>query len=91
MVGFQTRFDDPMPKSDLVPMSWGHIADPIVPLLDHSDCDGELTPGHCKQVAPRLRELVANWPEEDYDKRRALELADGMDVAAQAGEPLRFF
>ncbi|MFJ7916106.1 MULTISPECIES: hypothetical protein [unclassified Lysinibacillus] len=62
--------------------------DDIIPLLDHSDCDGELTPDECKQVAPRLRELVSGW--EDYDKLNALKLADGMELAANRGESLEF-
>ncbi len=35
--------------------------DPIVPLLDHSNCNIQLTPDECKTVAPRLRELVDEW------------------------------
>jgi len=43
--------------------SWEGIDDPIVPFLHHSDCEGILTPEECAQVAPRLKELIANWPE----------------------------
>jgi hypothetical protein len=71
-------------------LSWAKIKDPIVPLLYHSDCDGELTVEECKAVAPRLRELVADWPDHDFDKSKALELAFGMETAADAGEPLAF-
>ena len=67
------------------------INDPIKPLLDHSDCEGELTPEECATVAPRLRELVSNWDDEDYDKRHALYLAEGMDEAASNNENLRFY
>ncbi|WP_313469847.1 hypothetical protein [Lysinibacillus sp.] len=63
--------------------------DDIVPLLNHSDCDGELTPDECKQVAPRLRELVSGW-EDDYEKSKALDLADGMELAANRGKSLEF-
>jgi len=63
--------------------------DDIVPLLDHSDCEGELTPEECKQVASRLRELVSSW-KDDYDKLRVLDFADGMELAANQGEPLEF-
>ncbi len=69
---------------------WSKINDPIKYLLNHSDCEGELTPDECRKVAPRLRELVAGWPDGDRDKENALELADGMDAAAAAGESLRF-
>ena len=67
------------------------INDQIKPLLDHSDCEGELTPEECATVAPRLRELVSNWDYEDYDKRHALYLAEGMDEAASNNENLRFY
>jgi hypothetical protein len=62
---------------------------PLVHLLDHSDCDGELTVAQCKVVAPALRKAVERWPD-DYDKKMFLKLADGMDEAAKEGEPLRF-
>lgn len=64
--------------------------DDIVPLLDHSDCEGELTIEECKRVAPRLRELVSSWSDEDIDKQKALELAEGMDHAVECNEPLEF-
>jgi hypothetical protein len=63
--------------------------DDIIPLLNHSDCDGELSPEECKKVAPRLRELVKDWPD-GYDKRRALELAEGMELAVSKNEHLQF-
>lgn len=71
-------------------LPWDKVIDPIVPLLNHSDCDGELSPQECKLVAPRLRELVASWPDDDYDKIKALELAEGMEFAADEGEALIF-
>jgi len=64
--------------------------DPIIGLLFHSDCDGELSPEECERIAPRLRELVSKWPDDDYDKMNALDLAIGMETAACAFEPLRF-
>lgn len=79
---------------------WGAVNTPLKPLLDHSDCDGELTPDECRQVAPRLREVVDTlWPAEDHDAEdhdaeynrvHGLLLADGMEAAAAAGEPLQF-
>ena len=71
-------------------IEWESLSDDIVPLLNHSDCDGELTPDECRTVAPRLRELVAGWPDDDRDKRQALDLADGMELAATNGESLTF-
>ena len=47
---------------------WSTIEDDIKDFLDHSDCDGELTPAQCRVIAPRIVTLVNNWPEDDYDK-----------------------
>jgi hypothetical protein len=41
-------------------------------------------------VAPRLRQLVAEWRDDDYDKINALLLAEGMELAAASNEPLVF-
>jgi hypothetical protein len=66
-------------------ISWKLVNDPIVPLLNHSDCEGCLTPDECAQVAPRLRDLIQNWPndienniDESYDTHMALKLIEGM-------------
>jgi len=72
------------------PMSWDKIKDPIKNLLYHSDAEDSLTVIQCVDTAPRLRELVADWSEDDFDKKRALSLADAMDEAAEAGEELEF-
>lgn len=72
-------------------IKWDKVKDDIVPLLNHSDCDGILTSEECRKVAPRLRELVKDWPDNDYDKQKALELADGMELAASRNENLEFF
>ncbi len=63
---------------------------PLVYLLHHSDCDGHITAAQCRRVAPAIRQAVANWPEDDYDRKKFLQLADGMDSAASANQRLRF-
>lgn len=70
-------------------VSWDDVTTDLKPLLNHSDCDGNLTPEECAQVAPRLREIVAGWLD-DYDRRGALRLADCMELCAAAGEKLEF-
>lgn len=70
-------------------LSWDKIADPIAPLLNHSDCEGDLSAEQCRIVSPRLRELVQDWPD-DYDKQNALLLADMMDACVLAGAKLKF-
>lgn len=69
---------------------WSDVTDPLRWLLDHSDCDGEITARRCGLIAPRLREVVSRWPADDYDRQTALDLAFGMCEAAVRGEPLQF-
>ena len=68
--------------------------DPLLLLLCHSDCDGVLEPWACRVVAPALREVVESWDsggeDEGWMVERGLALADGMDRAAEANEPLVF-
>lgn len=72
------------------PLRWDKIKDPIVDLLYHSDCDGSLMPGQCKKIAPRLRELVNDWNDDDYDKKQAILLAEGMEFCAKNRKRLTF-
>lgn len=64
--------------------------EPLNDLLMHSDCDGELTEEQCRVIAPRLREVVSVWADDDYDKMQALELAEGMEDAAANNTSLKF-
>jgi hypothetical protein len=72
------------------PLKWDKIKDPIVDLLNHSDCEGSLTPSQCKKIAVRLRELVSSWHDEDYDKQQALLLAEGMEECSKKRRKLQF-
>jgi hypothetical protein len=63
---------------------------PLHELINHSDCDGELTAEQCSRIAPALREVVAQWDEGDYDRTTAEDLAAYMDVCAETGRPLVF-
>ncbi|MFT8709786.1 MAG: hypothetical protein ABF820_10185 [Sporolactobacillus sp.] len=63
--------------------------DPIIPLLDHSDCEGSLSVAECQQVAPRLAALTANWPEANF-KQEIRSLIHGMERAIQENQPLYF-
>lgn len=71
-------------------IQWDTINDPLVPLLNHSDCDGSLTAEQCRTVAPRLTELVKDWPDDDYDKINALELVKGMKEAIEDDADIEF-
>ena len=76
--------------------SWDEVTTDLKPLLDHSDCDGEMTPEECAQVFPRLREIAAAWPKhgvamsDAFDRKSALALAECMEVCAAGGEQLLF-
>lgn len=73
-----------------LPKSWKKWeSDPICLLLNHSDCDGELSPEDCARCAPRLRELVGQLTDV-YDVQHGLILADYMDECAKRGVPLNF-
>lgn len=80
---------------------WATVTTDLEPFLNHSDCDGQLTPDECRRIAPRLREVVnelwpahrAVWPTDPrayHNRHSGLALADGMDAAAAVGEPLQF-
>lgn len=73
--------------------SWDEVDTPLEPLLNHDDNEGELTPDECRQVAPRLREVVpVIWPDaDDREHRKGMALAEGMEMAAALNEPLEFW
>lgn len=78
-------------------LSWDTIDTPLKPLLNHSDCDGELTPEECAQIAPRLREAIdALWPESSsdwpsgHDRVNGLLLAEGLEWCAENDTPMGF-
>jgi hypothetical protein len=64
--------------------------DDVIPLLDHSDCDGHLTATECGKVGPRLKELVKDWPKNDYDRMQALRFANDMIECARNKQKLVF-
>lgn len=72
------------------PLKWDKVKDDIVPLLLHSDCDGKLSVEECKKVAPRLRELIKEWDDNDYDKQQAILLAEGMEDCIKKNKSLIF-
>lgn len=85
MEGFLRLHETPRPMR-----SWDTVTTDLKPLLNHSDCDGELTPQECKQVAPRLKQIIADWPLEDRDRDSGLELVAAMEHCAGHGENLEF-
>jgi hypothetical protein len=84
-------------EGDYVPGTrpWDEVTTDLKPLLNHSDATGYLTPAECAQVAPRLREVIAGWsdndmPGFDYDIRSALALASCMETCVRDNTNLEF-
>lgn len=77
-------------SGDVRPIPWEKVDDPIVPLLNHSDSGGFLTPGECMAIRGRMRYLISRWDEDDYDRIHGQMLAEGMDKAIELGEMLEF-
>lgn len=74
--------------------------DPIIPFLNHSDCEGELTPEEMRGIAPRMLEILnsPSWKSEgendgdweDEDKIVGTQLAEDMLCLVEEGENLVF-
>jgi hypothetical protein len=63
---------------------------PLLPLLIHSDCDGELSPAQCGLVAFGLNDIIHAWPEDDYDKIEAKKLFRHLVKCLESGRALEF-
>ena len=80
-----------------LPVKWASLKpDPIHVLLDHSDCDGEISPTDAAKIADRLEEIFTMLPNvEDTGhignwKDTTRRFIDGCRLAAKANEPLEF-
>lgn len=63
--------------------------DPLILLLDHSDCDGFIHHSLCEPIANRLEELIPQLEEHWAD--RARQFANGLRSAAVLREHAEFF
>lgn len=80
--------------------SWDDVDQALVPLLNHSDCDGELSPAECGQIAPKLWEIIRVWEIESalnhdgLDRNGDIEysknLAEAMMESIRTGHPILF-
>lgn len=68
--------------------------EPLTALLNHSDCDGELTPKECAGIARRLRELLPDITGDDeeteYMRDKTIQFAEGCELAAKKKEKILF-
>ena len=72
----------------------------IMPLLNHSDCEGELTPAECKQIAEGIDEILnalskkeIEDPENQYSFshiNKAKQFRDGCILAHSLNESIEF-
>ena len=63
--------------------------DPIHILLDHSDCEGDISALDCAKCGPRLYELASKLPGE-YDRKAARLLACDMIECGKKKRTLEF-
>lgn len=81
-----------------LPLKWDLNPDRrLIPLLTHSDCDGQLSVEELKQIVPALRELLPRLKDEPeafghignwHDK--TMTFIEGCEEAIAANEPLDF-
>jgi hypothetical protein len=75
----------------------GYENDPLVILLNHSDCDGEIACEDCIPLADRLSELLPEFSGKDLGghvgdcEAKTQRFIDGLRRAAEAKETVEFF
>lgn len=68
---------------------WASVPlDPLHILLNHSDCDGDISPEECAALAERLGDLLPVIPDQWRDI--TVRFIDGCHWANMLGEPLDF-
>lgn len=80
-----------------LPIRWDCLkTDPLIILLNHSDCDGEISPGDAGPIADRLESLLDKLPTEvdgghigDW-RSKTQKFIDGLRLAASLGEVVDF-
>ena len=81
---------EPLDGQEAPGRSWDTVHDDLALFLDHSDCDGDLSPEDCLKIADRIEPIIKTWPDDDYDKKNAVELIEGLRWAAENKETFRF-
>lgn len=90
-------------------IDWGHITDdqlygrwkktpedPLVVLIAHSDCEGEIFPEQGEPLADRLAELLPLLPDDEDGghigdwRAKTQAFIDGLRAAAKEDEPVEF-
>lgn len=72
---------------------FNQFKDDLTILLDHSDCDGEISPEDRKKLSIRLDELIAGMPHDSTpfsNIELAKQFSAGCKLAAEKNEPILF-
>ena len=82
---------------ELLPIRWECLKpSPLHELLNHSDCDGEISADRCGLIADELEELIPLLPEDSGGghignwREKTAQFVAGLRAASKAGEPLKF-
>lgn len=80
-----------------LPIKWEALRDdPLIVLLNHSDCDGIIEHKDCKPLADRIEELLPLLPDGDggghiWDwKETTQQFIDGLRCASEKQEDVKF-
>jgi hypothetical protein len=80
-----------------LPIKWQNFEEnPLIYLLTHSDCDGDLSYGKCKGIADELEKLLPLLPDEDAGghignwRLKTQTFIDGLRLAHSKKEKLKF-
>lgn len=80
-----------------LPIKWDCLKQsPLFELLHHSDCDGEISPEKCLEIAKELEKLIP-FLSDDYVgghignmKEKTQRFIDGLLLASKSGESVLF-
>lgn len=82
---------------ELLPIRWECLKpSPLLELLNHSDCDGNIPANRCGLIADALEDIIPLLPEDNNEgyidnwSEKTAQFVAGLRAAASAGEPLRF-
>tara|TARA_R110000772_G_scaffold6250_5_gene21941 strand:- start:2067 stop:2417 length:351 start_codon:yes stop_codon:yes gene_type:complete len=62
----------------------------IMPLLNHSDCDGELSVEDSKRIVKGLESILETYTEDDYFRDKMIQFRDGLLDAISSNEVVDF-
>lgn len=102
-----TRYDGTF--FDIVKLDWDRFVeknyygdwdtppdDPLMILIVHSDCEGEIPTEYCEHLANRIEQLIPKLStvgagHVPNPQEKARELVAGLRLAASEGEPIEFY